>query len=49
MKYFKSTWRNENIQKHITEQHELKFAEYRQLIPGARNFWDPQMTPLFNP
>ena len=37
MKYFKSLWRNDNIHKHMTEQHELKFAEYKQLIPEARN------------
>ena len=47
--YFKSLWRNGNIQKRRTEQHELKFAEYKQLIPEARNVFLPQMTPLFNP
>ena len=49
VKYLKSPWRNDNIQKHITEQHELKFAEYKQLIPEASDIFLPQMTPLFNP
>ena len=46
VKYFKSPWRNDNIQKHITEQHELKFAEYKQLIPEVRNVFLPQMKPI---
>ena len=49
VKYFKSLWRNNNIQKHIIEQHELKFAEYKQLIPEVRNVFLPQMKPIFNP
>jgi hypothetical protein len=49
VKFFKSPWRNNNIQTHVTEQHELKFAEYKELIPEARNIFLPQMTPLFNP
>jgi hypothetical protein len=39
LKYFKSLWRNDNIQKHITEQHELKFAEYKKLIPEAMDIF----------
>ena len=39
MKYFKSLWRNDNIHKHITEQHELRFAEYKQLIPDTRDIF----------
>ena len=39
MKYFKSPWRNDNIHKHMTEQHELKFAEYKQLIPEGREIF----------
>jgi hypothetical protein len=46
VKCFKSPWRNDNIQKHITDQHELKFAEYKQLIPEARDIFLVQMTPL---
>jgi hypothetical protein len=49
VKFFKSPWRNNNIQKHIKEQHELKFAEYKELIPEARNIIFSQMTLLFNP
>ena len=49
VKYFKSPWRNDNIQKHITLQHELKFVEYKQLIPEVRNVFLPQMKPIFNP
>jgi hypothetical protein len=49
VKYFKSLWGNDNIQKHITEQHELKFAEYKQLIPEGREKNFASMTPLFNP
>jgi hypothetical protein len=49
VKYFKSLWRNDNIQKHITEQHELKFGEYKQLIPEGREKILLPMTPLFNP
>ena len=32
--------------KAITEQHELKFAEYEQLIPEERDIFWLQMTPL---
>ena len=49
MKYFKSLWRNDNIQKHRTEQHELKFAEYKQLIPEARNGFITSNDTTFQP
>ena len=49
MKYFKSPWRNDNIQKHITEQHELKFAEYKQLIPEARDVFLASNDTTFQP
>jgi hypothetical protein len=49
VKYFKSPWKKDNIQKHITDQDELKFSEYKQLIPEARDIFLLQMTPLFNP
>ena len=49
MKYFKSPWRNDNIQKHITEQHEWKFAEYKQLIPEARDIFFATDDTTFQP
>ena len=49
MKYFKSPWRNDNIHKHITEQHELKFAEYKQLIPEGREIFFASTDTTFQP
>ena len=49
VKYFKSLWRNDNIQKHITEQHELKFAEYKQLIPEGREIFFASNDTTFQP
>jgi hypothetical protein len=49
VKYFKSPCRNDNIQKDITDQHELKFAEYKQLIPEARDIFLASNDTTFQP
>ena len=49
VKYFKSAQINDNIQKHISEQHELKFAEYKQLIPEVRNICFASNDTTFQP